>query len=120
MTALRFKMSKLNAVTLKRLSKSFFLVLVALISCLTISLSGCTTKPVDPEWRVVSSTFVDVKTGPGRGYPITTSILEGERIQILYQRMGYTKIRTPENIEGWIETKTLPDPKSATKAPAKP
>lgn len=84
------------------------------ITLLSITgLAGCETRPTQHQWMVVRAPYLDVRTGPGRGYPITHSVLRGERIEILYERTGYFKIRTPDNLEGWIEAGPLLDPKSA-------
>jgi len=84
---------------------------------LTLCISACTTKPTEYKWLTVKAPFLDIRTGPGRGYPITHSVLRGERIEVLFQRTGYFKVRTPDNIEGWTDAGPLLDPKSAQPTP---
>jgi len=56
---------------------------------------------------IVSAPYLDLRTGPGRGYPVTQSVLRGERIEVLYQRTGYVKVRTERKLEGWAEARAL-------------
>jgi len=67
---------------------------------------------------VVTAPFIDLRTGPGRGYPITQSVLRGETIEILYRRTGYLKVRTSRNVEGWATLRdalrTTPESSSPT------
>ena len=114
MPQLKFKKKPVNHAGTKMPSKTKLRALF--IVPVLINLFGCSITPSHSEWRIVNTTFINIRTGPGRGYPITTSILEGERILILYQRTGYTKIRTEENVEGWIETTALPNSEDTTQA----
>lgn len=91
----------------------FLVITLSLITTLT----ACTTQPASHEWIMVKAPFLDIRTGPGRGYPITHSVLRGEKIEVLYQRTGYFKVRTPDNIEGWTEANPLLDPKTAQPVP---
>lgn len=56
---------------------------------------------------IVTAPFLDLRTGPGRGYPVTQSVLRGERVDVLYQRTGYVKVRTDRKLEGWAEARQL-------------
>lgn len=89
--------------------------MLAGITLLSITgLAGCKTSlGTQHQWMIIKAPYLDVRTGPGRGYPITHSVLRGERIEILYERTGYFKVRTPNNLEGWTEAGPLLDPKSA-------
>ena len=98
-------------------SGKFIKAMISFLFTITAALTACITKPINHEWLVVKAPFLDIRTGPGRGYPITHSVLRGERIELLYQRTGYYKVRTPDNIEGWTEAGPLIDPKSVQPAP---
>lgn len=67
---------------------------------------------------VVTSSFIDVHTGPASEYPIFHVVSKGETIDILKSRTAWYKVRvyTPGNktLEGWITqdsllTTALPD-----------
>jgi hypothetical protein len=46
--------------------------------------------------------YLDLRTGPGRGYPVTQVVERGERIDILKRRTDWFKVRTREGKEGWV------------------
>jgi opacity protein-like surface antigen len=73
---------------------------------LVISISSALGAPAlaaryQPE-VVVSDPFIELHTGPGRGYPIFYVAAQGDRIQILKERTEWYKVRTPRGKEGWV------------------
>ncbi|MEJ2389792.1 MAG: SH3 domain-containing protein [Gammaproteobacteria bacterium] len=56
-------------------------------------------KVVDP--------YIELHTGPGRGYPIFYVAERGEKIQVLYRRTDWFKVRTKDNKEGWVSANQL-------------
>ncbi len=67
----------------------------------------------------VESAYLDPQTGPGRGYPVLHSVLKGEKVHVLYQRAGYVKVRTVEDIEsksveGWVKASAMAAAQSGT------
>lgn len=53
-----------------------------------------------PQVEVVDA-YLELHTGPGRGYPIFHVVERGERISILKRRTDWFKIRTAGGKEGW-------------------
>ena len=54
--------------------------------------------------------YVDVHTGPGRGYPITHAIERGEIVEVLKLRTDWYKVRANYSIgekEGWVHRDAL-------------
>ncbi len=51
---------------------------------------------------VVTGTYIDVHTGPGRGYPIFHVLEKDEQVIILKRRTDWFKIKTVKDIEGWV------------------
>src|SRR5262245_24059559 len=56
---------------------------------------------------VVSDPYLDMHTGPGRGYPIFYVAGQGDRIQLLKRRTEWYKVRTPRGKEGWVHVSQL-------------
>ncbi len=55
------------------------------------------------ELRVtVADTYIDVYSGPGRGYPIFHVVERDEVITLLKSRTDWIKIRTHRGLTGWI------------------
>lgn len=55
----------------------------------------------------VADPYIELHTGPGRGYPIFYVAERGEWIQILYRETDWFKVRTRDNKEGWVSTNQL-------------
>jgi len=49
----------------------------------------------------VADPYLELRTGPGRGYPITNVVPRGEEVTILKRRTDWFKVRGPRGREGW-------------------
>jgi hypothetical protein len=56
---------------------------------------------------VVDDPFIELHTGPGRGYPIFYVGERGEQIALLKRRTEWFKIRTERGKEGWVHQQQL-------------
>ncbi|MEQ8483915.1 MAG: SH3 domain-containing protein [Pseudomonadales bacterium] len=56
---------------------------------------------------VVSDPFIDMHTGPGRGYPVFYVAGAGDEIVVLKRRTDWYKIRGPRDKEGWVHVDQL-------------
>jgi len=52
---------------------------------------------------VVADPYIELRTGPGRGFPIFYVAAQGDHIRILKERTEWYKIRTPRGKEGWVD-----------------
>jgi hypothetical protein len=55
----------------------------------------------------VAEPYLDLRTGPGRGYPVTQVVARGEAVDVLYARTDYFKVRTARGVEGWASSSDL-------------
>lgn len=55
----------------------------------------------------VASPFIDLHTGPGKGYPKFYVAERGEWIELLKRKTGWFKVRTLNGREGWVYAKQL-------------
>ena len=55
----------------------------------------------------VADPYIELHTGPGRGYPIFYVAERGEWIEVLYRQTDWFKIRTKDKKEGWVSTNQL-------------
>ncbi|MDQ2076630.1 SH3 domain-containing protein [Marinimicrobium sp. ABcell2] len=55
----------------------------------------------------VNSAYIDVYTGPGRGYPIFHVVERGEQITLLKRRTDWIKVETRRGQQGWIQREAL-------------
>lgn len=93
-----------------RKALSLFLFLVS------VSPSGFAEEPalslevIDP--------FIEVRTGPGRAYPIFYVMEQGETIDVLVSRDGWYEVRSENGRIGWVSPSQLSRTLQATGEPA--
>ena len=56
---------------------------------------------------VVADPFIELHTGPGRGYPIFYVIDRGENIELLKRKTDWFKVRAPNGTEGWVSRQQM-------------
>jgi uncharacterized protein YgiM (DUF1202 family) len=50
----------------------------------------------------IADPYIELHTGPGRGYPIFYIAQRGETVDVLKQRTDWYKVRTAKGKEGWV------------------
>lgn len=66
----------------------------------------------------VIDSFVEVRTGPGRGYPVFYVIEQGESVEVLTRRTGWYEVRSQNGRTGWAKSTQLSRTLQATGEPA--
>ena len=66
----------------------------------------------------VIDTYVEVHSGPGRGFPVFYVIEQGETIEVLTRRPGWYEIRSPNGRVGWTRASQIARTIQATGEPA--
>lgn len=66
----------------------------------------------------VMDPFAEVRTGPGRGYPVIHTVEQGERIELVKQRPGWYQVQTGSGHSGWTSSKEISRTIQATGEPA--
>jgi hypothetical protein len=56
---------------------------------------------VDLRVQVVEA-YIDLHTGPGRGFPVAQVVERGEKVDILLRKTDWFKVRTARGKEGWV------------------
>ncbi len=56
---------------------------------------------------VVQDPYIDLHSGPGRGYPVTQVVERGGSVELLRQRTDWIKVRTDRDREGWVNRSQL-------------
>ena len=51
--------------------------------------------------------YVEIRTGPGRGYPVFHVIEQGERIEVLTRRPGWYEVRSKNGRVGWTRSREV-------------
>ena len=55
----------------------------------------------------VTETYLNLRTGPGRGYPTTQIVEQGARLEILQRRAGWIKVKTEWGLEAWVQQQEM-------------
>jgi len=55
----------------------------------------------------VSEPYLELHTGPGRGYPVTQVVARGESVEVLFRRTDWFKVRSERGVEGWAPAAAL-------------
>jgi hypothetical protein len=55
----------------------------------------------------VADPYLEMRTGPGQGYPIFHVVERGESVTILKRRTEWFKVRTDRDREGWVDQAQL-------------
>ena len=56
---------------------------------------------------VVAEAYIEMHSGPGRGFPVTYVVGRGEPVQVLFSRTDWFKVRAPHGQEGWVKREEL-------------
>jgi uncharacterized protein YgiM (DUF1202 family) len=49
----------------------------------------------------VKTPYLELHTGPGRGYPVFDVVPQGDSVLVLFRRTQWLKVRTRRGVEGW-------------------
>jgi uncharacterized protein YgiM (DUF1202 family) len=66
---------------------------------------------------VVTEPYLEMHTGPGRGYPVFYVIGRGETVLVLYSRTDWYRVRAPRGQEGWVRRAELLRTETASGSP---
>src|SRR6202034_3797924 len=56
---------------------------------------------------VVTAPYLEMHSGPGRGYPVVYVIGRDEIVTVLFSRTDWYKVRAPHGEEGWARRQDL-------------
>jgi hypothetical protein len=80
------------------------LALVLLVQALHLGLARASEKKLV---LVVTEPYLEMHSGPGRGFPIVYVIGRDELVTVLYSRTDWFKVRAPSGNEGWVRRTDL-------------
>ena len=63
---------------------------------------------------LVADPYLELHTGPGRGYPVFRVIPRGETIEILFSRTDWFRVRDEHDKEGWAKRSDMQETLLAT------
>jgi hypothetical protein len=67
---------------------------------------------------IVTDPFLEMHSGPGRGYPVVYVVGRDDTVTVLYSRTEWYKVRAPRGQEGWVRRADLARTRLASGEPA--
>lgn len=55
----------------------------------------------------IADPYVDIHTGPGRGYPKTQIVERGDWLEVIVRKTDWIKVRTRKGHEGWVHVDAM-------------
>lgn len=98
-------------------------VLLRILLLLLVCAGLCQTAVADtaqgeaPLQVKVDASFVELHTGPGRGYPVFHVVERDAPLTLLFERAGWLKVETVRGRVGWVPREALLDTRDGTGAP---
>ena len=90
------------------MNPSFVRTLLAAVLALSAGVGApALAAKAPPAKVVVQDPYVDLRSGPGRGFPATYSAEKESTIELLRQRTDWIKVRTENGREGWVHRSQL-------------
>jgi hypothetical protein len=81
---------------------------LAALMLIPMLLLGSISQAKEPEARLqVADPYIELRTGPGRGYPVFYVEERGQWVDLLRRRTGWFKVRTDAGKEGWVSREQL-------------
>ncbi|MBL4868976.1 MAG: SH3 domain-containing protein [Pseudomonadales bacterium] len=65
------------------------------------------SKKTHPKVTVASPPFIEMRTGPGRGYPLFYVVERGDKVEVLKEKTEWFKVRNRKGTEGWVSRENL-------------
>lgn len=76
----------------------------ALVVTAALGALGAVAAPVPV---IVDDPYIEMHTGPGRGYPVFHVVDKGESVDVLRQRTDWFQVRTRRDKKGWVHRDQL-------------
>jgi len=84
-------------------SKTVFLACLVAFALLAFLAEPVTAADAPQRTVAVADPYLEMHTGPGRGYPIFHVVDRGESVSIVMQRTDWYLVKAPDGAEGWVD-----------------
>ena len=79
----------------------------AAVAVLVLALAGAAAPSAAAEKVQVTDPYIELRTGPGRGYPVFFVAAREEWIEIVLRHTDWFKVRAANGAEGWVHRAQL-------------
>jgi len=95
-------------VTTNAVCNAFRARFIVILACVLQCLSG---NPAQAEVRYfqvrIAEPYIELHTGPGRGFPVFHVVDRGELVEVIKRRTDWFKLRTTKGKEGWAKRSAM-------------
>jgi hypothetical protein len=78
------------------------LILILLLASAPFGVSSAAVRQV-----TVAEPYLELHTGPGRGYPVFHVVDRGENVGLVKRRTDWIKVRVRRGVEGWVKLASI-------------
>jgi hypothetical protein len=79
-----------------------------LIACaLLLCLAGIATARAEGLEVIVADAYLELRTGPGRGFPIVHVVERGAKVRVLKRRTDWFQVLDADGREGWVHRRQM-------------
>jgi uncharacterized protein YgiM (DUF1202 family) len=98
-------MSERNITTILSTSRSINALIIAVLAVVLAQTPTTAIAQAAGEYRTVSvaDPYLEMHTGPGRGYPVFHVVDRGDAVEILMRRTDWFQVRSPDGAVGWVD-----------------
>ena len=77
---------------------------LAVVCSLVLCCALVTGAQAEEQYRrvTVAEPYLEMHTGPGRGYPVFNVVERGDEVELLKRRTEWFKVRDARGREGWV------------------
>ena len=82
--------------------------ITTLLALFSLALASAPASAKRPPPKVeVSGPYIELHSGPGRGFPVFHTVERGGEVELLKRRTDWYRVRTGRDIEGWVSRSDL-------------
>jgi opacity protein-like surface antigen len=81
--------------------------LPSLLVLLIVLLSASAQAKNEPRKVLIADPFIELHSGPGRGYPVFHVVERGREIEVVKRRTDWFLVRTDRGVEGWARREQM-------------
>ena len=98
-------MSERNTTTILSMSRSIKALLIVVLAVVMSQTPNTAIAQVAGEYKTVTvaDPYLEMHTGPGRGYPVFHVVDRDDSIEIIMRRTDWFQVRAPDGSEGWVD-----------------
>jgi uncharacterized protein YgiM (DUF1202 family) len=98
-------MSERNITTILSTSRSINALIIAVLAVVLAHTPTTAIAQAAGEFRTVSvaDPYLEMHTGPGRGYPTFHVVDRGDSVEIMMRRTDWFQVRAPDGAVGWVD-----------------